>query len=434
MKKILPLAAVLMASCMLVSCNPGKKTEYRTLQVVNYGHTKSRIASLQKAVDTYNEEHPDIQYSVEFNHYMDGVWDWDNYISMAEELLSQDDQDVLLTMPGEYIGGLAQDGYLLPLDDVIADPRFQQEYFTPLLPKTNYLGHTWGLLIEMDMRMAYINKHILTQLGYSKEDMEQLPENVRTGELTLEDLEKIGEMAVNQNLADFAMIHRPRYGTFFYGMAQQFHAFSIHEDETIEFDERNFAEMLRFYQRISSLNQKPQPTEWSETNDVFIQEQAAVYLGDNWTIYDCVMERGGNEEKLLQQYIPCLLPAIHQGDSPFAISNTLQIIASSRCRYPESIKEILANAYSDWDSLASHCAQSYRLPVAASIAKSPSFQENRFQADLMYMMDYTSFMPYNSDNQRWLKALYQAVRSVENGTGTPEEVAHMFSLDLEDET
>lgn len=173
--------------------------------------------------------------------------------------------------------------------------------------------------------------------------------------------------------------------------------------------------------------------EWSDANDIFIQGRAAVYLGANWTIYDCVMERGGDEETLLGQYVVSLLPALHQGESPFTSSNTMQVVVSVNCENPEAVKEILANAYSDWDTLADHCAQTYRLPVAKSVAASPSFQENDLQAGLLYMMDYAFFMPYNSDNQRWLQAIYQAVRSVENGTGTPEEVAHMFALDLEEE-
>ena len=69
MKRILQLAAALTAACILAGCNPVGRVEHRTLRVTNYGHTKTRFASLQKAVDKYNAEHPKIQYSIEFNHY-----------------------------------------------------------------------------------------------------------------------------------------------------------------------------------------------------------------------------------------------------------------------------------------------------------------------------------------------------------------------------
>lgn len=42
-------------------------------------------------------------------------------------------------------------------------------------------------------------------------------------------------------------------------------------------------------------------------------------------------------------------------------------------------------------------------------------------------------LPYMEDNQRWMQALYQTVCSVENGSGTPEEVARMFGSDIENE-
>lgn len=76
---------------------------------------------------------------------------------------------------------------------------------------------------------------------------------------------------------------------------------------------------------------------------------------------------------------------------------------------------------------------SYRLPLAMPIVESPAFSDSGFLGSLMYMTDYSFFMPYMEDNQRWMKALYQTVCSVENGSGTPEEMARMFGSDIENE-
>lgn len=422
---------IIASTFFLTGCSLSSGAEQRTLRLTNYGYTRTRMTGLENAVERFNGTHPKVQYKIEFNHYMDGVWDWDRYNERSEQLLVEEGVTDIITIPGEHLGSFAADGYLLPLDDVIEDPRFQEEYFAPLIPTTEFPGHTWGLLVEVDARVAYFNREVLEKLGYSVEEIKAIPEQIRTGEMTLKDVEEIGAEAVRRKFSDYAIVYRPRYGVFYYGMAQAFDAFSIDARGGVIFDEENFAEMLQFFRRNAERNQEPNPTEWKDANDIFIQGRAAVYMGANWTIYDCVMERGGDEETLLGQYIVTLLPAVRKGGSPFTLANTMQVVVSANCENPEDVKEILADAYSDWEALAVNCAQTYRFPVSRSTAAASAFLENEFQNSLMYMLDYSFFMPYMEDNRRWMNALYQAVCSVGNGSGTPEEVARMFAMDIE---
>ena len=428
MKRMMYLLLVVFAAAGLWGCSLSEPVQERILRVANYGYTKTRYSGIQKAVERFNDEHPDVHYTLEVNDYLDGIWDWDSYVNGVEELKL----DILL-IPSDYLGLIASQGLLLPLDDVIHKERFQKEYFAPLVPSTQYEGHNWGFLVETDARMVYWNKKVLEQLGYSREEIEQLPEYVRSGALSLYDLAELGKEAVEQGYSEYAIVHRPRNGLFFYMMARQFDAFSLDQKGNVTFNEENFARMLEFFRNNALACASPQPENWSETNDVFLQGRAAVYFGASWSIYDSIVEKNGDAEIMEEMYVATLFPGIEHGEAPFTMSNAMLSGISSQCEYPEDVKEILENAYSDWETLAVHARETYRFPVSNSVASSSVFQENSFLSEKLYMMDYTSYMPNLKDNQRWFQALHQAVRSVENGTGDPWEVARTLAQDIEGE-
>ena len=433
MRRMAAVLGALALGVSLTGCMLGDRVERRTLKAVNYGYTTMRISILQDAVDRYNERHPDTFYNLELNHYIDNSWNWENNLAKMKDMLAEGGEADILTVPGTYIfGELAADGYLLTLDEAVNTPRFQEEYFAPLLSQTQLDGHDYGFLVETDVQIVYLNRSVLERLGYSQEEIEGMPEQIRLGNMTMGDLEDIGRRAVEAGLCDYAMAHRPSYGVLFYMMAQQYGAFSLDETGEAVFDEERFAEMLRFFQRNAQISRREQPESWNEANDIFIQGRAAVYFGASWSIFDSVKERGGDEAKLTAQYVPALFPAVEKGGRPFTFSTTMMSAASSRCEYPEAVREIMADAYSDWEGLAQHCAENYRLPVSKTSAASQVFLDKHAVSDTMYMMDYTSYMPVRADNQIWLNAVYQAVVSVENGSGTPEEVARSFAQDLAD--
>lgn len=58
-------------------------------------------------------------------------------------------------------------------------------------------------------------------------------------------------------------------------------------------------------------------------------------------------------------------------------------------------------------------------------------EENTFLRNNLYMLDLTDFMPNRSDTEVWFQALFNAVRSIENGTGTLDEVADMLIHEIE---
>lgn len=423
--KSLVTTGTLLLFLVCMGCSTQKKTE--TIHVLNYGYEDSRYLPLEKAVAAFNQSNPHIYYELKIDRYTDKSWSWRDYLNHYKETKPD-----LVFVSSDFVGELAEEGYLEPLDDLLKSPELQEEYLSPLLPSTMYGNHSWGLLVDSDINMVYLNRSVLQELGYSDSEIAKFPERVRTGQITLGQLVQIADRAVEHEVCKYSMVHRPTSGLFFHMMADQFGAFRIMPDNTIYFSQQSMENMLKFFHHASETNRGTIPETWDEVSDVFIRGEAAVYFGNCWSIFDNARNKGVDMKAVENQYIPVLVPAMHPNERPFAISNAMLIALSKHSAHLEDLKEILMSAYSDWDTLAENSATTYHMPISKSSAESKLFQKNTFLVDNLYMMDYTNFAINIFDMEIWNNALFQAVKSVENGSGTPAEVAGIFAQDFND--
>ena len=415
-------------SFILLTCiGCASQEQQKTIHLLSWGYEDSRYLGLEKVVEEFNQSSKNVKYELKVERYTDGNWNWQKYLDLFET--SKPD---LIIINSDVMGRLAAEGYLEPLDSIVQQDMFQKEYLSPLLPSTMYNGHNWGLLIDSDVSMVFVNRAMLQELGYTEQQIKNFPKSIRTGEITMNDLVQISEIAVKRNICDYSMVHRPAGGVYFYMMADQFDAFRILPNGEIYFSEENMEKMLAFFQHTVNTSVNTIPDTWNAVNDVFINGDAAVFFGNCWSIYDCITEKGANAEDLENQYVATLIPGIQKEDNPFTISNSMLITLSADSKNKEDIKKILSMAYSDWDACATHAAQTYHMPVSRTSVNSTFFQNNKFLVGNLYMMDYTNFAPNSPEIYIWRDALFQAVKSVENGSGTPKEVAHMFAQDLAD--
>lgn len=409
---------------VLLFCGCSKKTEERQIRLLTFGYEDTRYLGLEQAIEKFNQHHS-VQYRLEVERYTDASWNWGEYLTQFDG-----QQHDLLIVNSDYVAEFADRGYLEPLDDIIQKQIFQDQYLSPLIPCMMYNGKSWGLLIDTDVSMLYINRDVLRALGYTEQQIVRLPDQIRSGQFTMKNLIMLSHRAVEQGLSEYGMVHRPASGIFFYMMAEAFDAFEIQADGTIYFSEEAFVNMLTFFQDLAACNPVQAEESWNTFNDIFVNGKAAVYFGACWSIYDGMIEKNADPQRLEEQYITSLIPAISEGDSPFTISNSMLITLSSHSLYKDDLKEILIDAYSQWETCAEHAAQTYHMPVSRAAADDPVFQKNTFLLSNLYMMDYTTFVPNTSNMNLWYNALFQAVKSVENGSGTPEEVAHTFAQDV----
>ena len=423
--------ALLTVSAILLSgCGNLQKPDTETIRLMNFGYEDSRYACLEDAIEQYNISHPERQFILEIQKYTDAEWDWNDYQKIFERATEDGNVDLILAS-SDYLGALASQGYLEPMDEIVGSAEYQNEYLSPLLSSLTYDGRYWGLLVETSVRMVFWNTEVLQSLGMSSSELQAFPEKVLRGEITMQDLLEIAQIGQTSGLTKYGVVHRPTPGVFFYLMADKFNACHLEPDGEILYDRNNLIRMLQFFQAISSKNGNRMPDTWEECNNVFENGDAAVYFGGCWTLHDVMLQNDLlSSEALEAQYIPTVFPIAGEGDAPSTISNSMIIMLSSNSENKQIIKDLLADAYSDWESLGSHAAQTYHMPVSRSAAASTEIEENVFLKDNLYMLDLTDFMPNRSDTASWFQALFNAVRSVENGTGILDEVADMLIQEI----
>lgn len=103
----------------------------------------------------------------------------------------------------------SQAGYLIPFDTCrTKHPEFK-DVLDPLWKQLTWRGHVWGVPHHIALYVLFFNKVKLRELGWSEAEIEALPEKIRRGEFTLDDLVATGKAAVAQGVIE------PGFGYWF---------------------------------------------------------------------------------------------------------------------------------------------------------------------------------------------------------------------------
>ncbi len=428
MKAVKHILLFLFMMIALSGCTAGKE-EVIELNLLTTGYEDTRYTSIFNAIQQFNKENSGRKYILNVDQYTNVFWDWDAYNDQFREKYKDGSVDIFITT-NEDIGELADQKLIEPLDDVLKKASFTEEYFSPLWESIIYEGHKYGFLIETEVRIVFISREVLRQLGFSEEDILALPELVKQGIFTMDDLLTISRKSVEKNLTQYGILHRPTKGTFFYMMAKDFGAISYDENHEIIINQAAFEDMLDFYYNLThTLELTPKNStrvDWHHAYKEIINHNTAVFFGASWSIYDMVTELGASSEEILSNYMPMLFPSVRSNDQPSTISNTMVCTIASNSQYKDDIKQILEIAYTDWDANAIHSVNTFHLPVSQSAAQNPIFQNNSFLNNIMYMLDYTTLMPSNVNIKQISSDIFQAVSGVEMGEIKAKQAAKEF--------
>lgn len=383
------------------------------LQFLNWGYEDTRYTNLYHAVQEFNQMHPDRPYALNIEKYQDN--DWDEYQALCEQRHEEGAID-LFTTGHEYIGALAEQEIIMPLDDLLCQEVFQDEYFSTIWSSVTYNGQYWGMPLDTDVQMVFVNRAALRAAGYSEAMILNLPEQTASGQFTMEDLMEIAHAGMDKAGCQYGVLHRPKNGQFFYMMAQAFGSYTISENGDVLFHEEQYGDMLSFYREMVSEGLLPTDMttmSWYEVNQAFTDGQTAVYFGACYSLYDAVVECNAVAEDVLAQYVPILFPPVREGGRPLTISHPMVYMVDSNSKYAEDIMEILSIAFSDSHNLATHCATTYHLPASASVLEDSVFQNNTFLMDSVYMLDYAVFLPTHPNIHHQMDILFEDITLAE---------------------
>ncbi len=341
----------------------------------------------------------------------------------------------------EDIGAWAPAGFVIPLDDLIALHEEFADVVPALWESQKYAGQIYGVPQDAEARPIFYSKLLLRDLGWSEEDIESLPDRVRNGEFTFEDLIATAQQAVEEGVVDEGngFWHRPSNGPdflyYYYGMGGQ-----VLDDEGNLVVDR--AALLKVYELLGGMaesgvmrrdmtgidfNEVWHPTVASA--DTVLFAAGGTWNWPNWAL-NFVADKGG-DEYLFENIGLTLIPALDTG-TPITLTHPLSYMISSSSANPEVAMALIA-AVTTPEANNRHAIDSFHLGILNAQVESEVYKGNRLLSSAHYMLDYTTALPNHPGWNAWSSAYYTGIQAVETGDATPEEAVEIVINQLTNE-
>ena len=161
----------------------------------------------------------------------------------------------------------ADAGWLAPMDPYIErywDMAYQ-DFFPHLWDAVSYNGVRWGVPQDIEVRMVFFRKDHLAALGWTPEEIEDLPRRVRDKEFLLDDLIDVAKQMQDAGLVEWGVIHRPTAGPDFFQFIVAYGG-EYYDPATgkLVLDRDAMLETLRFFHRLTREGLTPEGmTTWA---------------------------------------------------------------------------------------------------------------------------------------------------------------------------
>ena len=352
----------------------------------------------------------------------------------------------------EDIATLATAGYILDLTDMIFDeegnfayPQFA-DVVENLWDSVMYDGRYWGIPQDAEARPLYFSKPLLRELGWSDEEIESLPDRIESGEFTWEDLIATAQEAIEAGVVEpgYGYWHRPKNGPdflyYYYGNG------GVITEEGVEGLIFDTEAALRVYEFFYNLTQETGVTrsdmlgtlEWSEWHSTVSNAGDVLFwAGGTWNWGEWIAnyypsELDDPEGWLFENIGYALIPAFSEDGSPITLTHPLVYTISSGCEHPDLAMRLLA-AVTTPEVNTLHAVESAHIGILYSQADYEPYTENEFLSSVLYMLDYTTFLPNSPYFTAWSNAYYEGIQAVEVGDLTPEEAVDFVVERLQNE-
>lgn len=406
-----------------------KENEVVVINAQTAGAEKTRVDNLVKAADKLNEQlkkegkHTTVQ--VETNVFQGS---WDDYAKQFMLAFQAKKAPDIYTTGHENIGWLADGHYIQPLDDVKKSKAYA-DVFPKLWDSVKYNDKFYGIPQDTEARNIFYNKDVLKKLGWSDEQINNLPELVKKGEFTLADMTKVAEEATTKGLVQYGITHRPVDGPDFQEVAYDFGAKVYDEtDNKIILDKKAVTKQLNYYYDLSQKKLLPNnltSMDWTSVHKMVVNGKTLFYYGGIWNVFNWSQDNyhdqlGKVDAKWVNEHIGAMLiPAADKGGKPVTLSHPFVYTVSSQAKHPELAKRLL-EFVADPSLQVEHDVTTVHLPVTQKAAEEPKFKEDPTLGKVTYMIDYSTYLPNSQGYPKYSKAIFEAIQAVELGKKTPD--------------
>jgi len=362
---------------------------------------------------------------------------------MMEFALSYEDgkaPDILLT-GHEFIGTEATAGRIIPLDDMLGDyPEFAN-VIDGIWGSVTFLGERWGIPQDIESRPIYWDKTLLVQVpGWDEARIAGLADEIKAGNFTLDDLLDTAEAAVAAGVVEPGMGFwmRPKNGTDFTAL---YYAYggetSDAETGKLVFDTEAGLKYYQFFERgLTGDGAHSFLTgDWGGSYHPSVSGSMVVFwAGGSWQWAEWASQwtadKGGQAYQF-ENWGYGLYPAA-PGGSPLTLSHPLAYLISAQSKHPDLALALIAKATTD-EANTRHAINSTHLGILKSQADYEPYKADSFLSDVLYMLDYTTFLPNNPNWGPYSTITYEALAAVQSGDLTAQEAVDLVVENLQNE-
>jgi len=240
---------------------------------------------------------------------------------------------------------LAENGWIIPLDDYIKK-YWDWTYYdiiSGLWDSVRYKGRIWAIPQDTEARPIYYNKLLLKKLGWTDEQINDLPNKVLRGEFTLYDMLSVAEEAVKKGVIEpgYGIWHRPNAGPDWPIVYLAFGG-QLQDPTTGKLiaDMRIWRKTFEWFYEASRVRkvilEKITALDWNrDIHPTIVAGKVLFWMGGTWHKGQWVSSFGLSEEKFWEMFGFMLYPAGEKGGRPVTLSQPMAYFISKTCKHPE---------------------------------------------------------------------------------------------------
>jgi inositol-phosphate transport system substrate-binding protein len=406
------------------------EVEEITISAWTQGAELTRLTNLVKASEKLNEElkaeGKNIQVKIETKQWDGG---WDDYAKQFILAFKAGKAPDIYTTGHETIGWLADGNYIMPLEELRTSEAYS-DVFPVLWDSVEYKGQVWGALQDTEARPVFYNKDILKAMGWSDEQINGLPEKVKTGEFTLSDMTKLAEAAVANGHSKYGIVHRPKNGPDFHYFNFLFGGSLYDEKENkIVLDKSAVKQQLEYFHDIAQKKLIPDnlvAMEWKNVHKIVVNGQTLFYYGGIWNVFNWSNDTfhdtlGKVDAKWANEHFGMMLvPAAEQGGKPITLSHPIVYTVNSKTKHADLIKRLL-ELVADPVLQTVHNLETVHLPFTKGGAENADFKADITLGSIAYMSEFTTFLPNHDGYTQYSNVFWNALQAVELNKQTPDQ-------------
>jgi len=397
----------------------------------------TRFTNVQTAAERMNtalgREGAGVQVRVEGSF---DTTNWDAYLRRALLAFQGNDPPDIFQLQGFLVPTWAEGGFLTALDAVIPNHTQFADIVPALWNAARYKGRTWGIPQDTEARPLYFNKALLKRLGWTDQQIAELPQRISRGEFTWDDVMATMREARAKNVIEpgKGYYHRPVNGIDFVMWYRSFGGrdFDAQSGKLVFTKEAalRYFRWLRAGVDAGVIERDRLNGDWRRFFGPATDGKVLFFSGGTWQWAEMdteyLREKGG-DAWLWANVGFAPHPSYRKGGTAITLSNPqVYTIAASSKNKDLALRLLAFTTVPDLD--AKHAVGSAHLPVLRFTARAIN---DRFLKEVSYILNFTTFAPPHADLPKWQDALFRGISAVESGQATPEQAVDLVAAEMQ---